>query len=111
MITKNIHHVSYYGCNNPNVYVYLGWKSFHMGQLFGLEVVKDFTQKTEFKDKNSIYFSLPKDCFIINGDKVENVDDIKVWKCPECNYQVHVDYDALVEGGNPFCTDCDIEMV
>jgi len=111
MIVKTVENVLYYGCDNANVYLYIGSGSLHTGQSFDLEVVGDSAQRTEFKNENNVFFSLPKDCFIINGDKVENIDNIKLWRCPECNYQVHVDYDALVEGGNPRCTDCDIEMV
>ena len=35
---------------------------------------------------------------------------MRKWKCPECSRMVDCSYEQLVEVGNPYCSDCDIEM-
>jgi hypothetical protein len=35
---------------------------------------------------------------------------LQKWKCPDCSRVVECSYEDLVEVGNPYCSDCDIEM-
>ena len=35
---------------------------------------------------------------------------MRKWKCPECSRIADCSYEQLVEIGNPYCSDCDIEM-
>ncbi len=34
----------------------------------------------------------------------------RLWRCPQCRYQVHCSYEQLAEVGVPICPDCDVEM-
>jgi len=35
---------------------------------------------------------------------------MRKWECPDCGRVVECSYEQLVESGNPYCSDCDMEM-
>ena len=37
--------------------------------------------------------------------------DTRRWKCTDCGASVEVNYDWIAEHGNPYCPDCDFEML
>ena len=42
--------------------------------------------------------------------KIDLSKVIGIWECPECHFQTKWTYTDCIEGGTPFCTDCDCDM-
>jgi hypothetical protein len=47
---------------------------------------------------------------VLQALRIVKYQHTRKWKCPECSRVVKCSYEQLVKAGNPYCSDCDIEM-